>query len=105
MQVGILGLGKMGSLIAQKLIQEGHQIVVWNHAREILEQWRVEKSDSIINRKLQINHTVSEFRDSLLKPRVFWTMLPAGEPTESVLQQISDIAESGDIVIDGGNSH
>lgn len=105
MQVGIVGLGHMGISIGEKLLQEDHQLVVWNSTREILEQWRIEKSDKIITNKLAINHSISEFRESLLKPRVFLTLLPAGEVTEAALQQISAIADTGDVVIDGGNSY
>jgi 6-phosphogluconate dehydrogenase len=105
MQVALLGLGKMGRLIAEKLMAEGHQVVVWNRTKDVIEQFKLTKAQYIVSQKLVISHTVEELRQTLLNPRVFWSMLPAGEPTETLLDEISGIAESGDIVIDGGNAH
>lgn len=104
MQLAILGLGKMGRSIAEKLMTEGHQVVVWNRSQDILEQLRVEKAEFIINQKLTLAHSVVELRTALLKPRIIWSMLPAGEATESVLTEVSQFVEGGDIVIDGGNA-
>ncbi len=104
MQVGILGLGKMGRLIAEKLMRDGHQVVVWNRTRETVEQFRVDKAEFILNQKLVISHSIEELRTTLRKPRVIWSMLPAGEATETTLKEIGNIVEAGDIVIDGGNA-
>lgn len=103
MQVAILGLGKMGRNIADKLMEE-HHVVVWNRSHEPLEKIRLEKSDAIVNQKLSICRTLSEVRETLSKPRVIWSMLPSGEPTESVLQELNEGLDPGDIIIDGGNA-
>jgi 6-phosphogluconate dehydrogenase len=105
MQLAVLGLGKMGRSIAEKLMTEGHQVVVWNRSQDVLEQLRVEKAEFIINQKLTLAHSVVELRTALLKPRVIWTMLPAGEATESVLTEVMQFVEGGDIIIDGGNAN
>ena len=105
MQIAILGLGKMGRNLAEKLMTEGHQVVVWNRSRDVLEQLRTEKSDFILSGKLQIAHSLEELRDTLQRPRVVWSMVPSGEATESVMNQLLEgIVEQNDIVIDGGNS-
>lgn len=105
MQIAILGMGKMGKNIADKLMAEGHHVFVWNRSRDILEKMRVEKASYIVQQKLQIVHTLEELRDTLQKPRIVWMMLPSGEPTETVLQQLQEgIVDHGDIVIDGGNA-
>src|SRR5471030_1454102 len=105
MQIGLLGLGKMGRRIADKLLSEGHEVVVWNRSKEVLEEFKIDKATYIVQQKLQIVHAFEQLRDVLLKPRVFWSMLPAGEATQNVMSQLTDIAEGGDIVIDGGNAH
>jgi 6-phosphogluconate dehydrogenase len=105
MQIAILGMGKMGRNIAEKLMVEGHEVVIWNRSREILDKLRVEKASYIVGQKLQIVHMLEELRNVLAKPRVVWLMLPAGEVTEDVLEQLQNgVVDSGDIVIDGGNA-
>jgi 6-phosphogluconate dehydrogenase len=106
MQIGLLGLGKMGRNIAEKLMKDGHEVVVWNRSHEVLDQLRTEKSQYIISGKLVITRSFEELRSELNKPRIIWSMLPAGEPTSAVMTQLIDeVLESGDIVIDGGNAH
>ena len=106
MQIAILGMGKMGRNIAQKLINEGHSVVVWNRSRDVLEKMRVDYAEAIVQQKFQIVHAISELRDVLQKPRIVWMMLPAGEVTEDALKDLREtVVEQGDIVVDGGNSH
>jgi 6-phosphogluconate dehydrogenase len=91
MKIGILGLGKMGSRIATKLQEEGHEVVAWNRtAKEIV--------------GIKTAETIQDLFTKLAKPRVLWLMLPAGEPTEEVLKTLEKFVEKGDIVIDGGNA-
>ncbi|HWY79049.1 MAG TPA: NADP-dependent phosphogluconate dehydrogenase [Candidatus Sulfotelmatobacter sp.] len=105
MQIAVLGIGKMGKNIAEKLMIAGHEVIVWNRSREVLEKMRVEKASYIVQQKLKIVHLLDELRDTLVKPRIIWLMLPAGETTDDVLQQLQEsIVDHGDIVIDGGNS-
>lgn len=105
MQIAVLGLGKMGKIIAEKLMSDKHEAVVWNRSKEVLEQYRVEKAEFVVNQNLQFAHSIEGLTDKLRKPRVIWSMLPAGEATDSAMQQVSEITEMGDIIIDGGNSH
>jgi 6-phosphogluconate dehydrogenase len=105
MQLAILGLGKMGRNLAEKLMSEGHQVVIWNRSRDVLEQFRTEKSAFIVSQKLQIAHSLEDLRDTLQHPRIVWSMLPAGDPTEGVMTELLEgIVEQGDIVVDGGNA-
>lgn len=105
MQIAILGMGKMGRNIAEKLMVEGHKVVVWNRSRDVVEKMRVEKASYIVEQKLQIIHQLDELRQELVKPRIAWLMLPAGDATEEVLAQLLQGAvDTGDIVIDGGNA-
>lgn len=106
MQIAVLGLGKMGRNIAEKLMRDGHEVVAWNRSHAVLEEMRQKESDYIVSGKLVIAHSIEDLRDKLQKPRLAWLMLPAGEPTESVLNQLLEyeVVEQGDIVIDGGNT-
>jgi 6-phosphogluconate dehydrogenase len=92
MRIGILGLGRMGSRIAQKFYDEGHQVFVWN---------RTPKKISGI----QSARTIEELVSKLSKPRILWLMLPAGEPTQTVIDELSKYLQKGDIMVDGGNAY
>ncbi len=117
MQIAVLGLGKMGGRIVEKLLQEGHEVVVWNRSRETLDRLKVERQDYVANGKLRIADGVGELGEMLSSPafapegatagnaRVFWLMLPAGDATEAILSEVEAIAEPGDIVVDGGNAN
>lgn len=104
MQIAILGLGKMGNAIFEKLLNDGHELVVWNRSTQILDALRTEKANYIVSKKLTIVHSLPELKTVLRKPRVIWSMLPAGEPTETVLTQLNEFVEAGDVIIDGGNA-
>jgi len=105
MQIAILGLGKMGRLIAEKLLTDGHEVIVWNRSKEPLDAIRIEQAEFVVNQKLTIIHAIEELQNFLRKPRVIWSMLPSGEPTESILLQVNQFVEASDIIIDGGNSN
>jgi 6-phosphogluconate dehydrogenase len=106
MKLGFVGLGKMGRRMAVKLFSEKHQLVVWNRSPGPCEVLREEckKLDSKSPR-LDIAETLQGLVKSLVRPRVIWLMLPAGEATESVLGTLSELIEPDDILIDGGNAH
>jgi 6-phosphogluconate dehydrogenase len=105
MQIAVLGLPLMGRLIADKLLADGHEVVVWSNIREPLEQIRTEKAEFVVNQKLTIVHAIEELRNIIRKPRVFWLMQDPGEPTESLLIQLSNMLEAGDVIIDGANAN
>ncbi|HEX7004779.1 MAG TPA: decarboxylating 6-phosphogluconate dehydrogenase [Trueperaceae bacterium] len=96
MEVGIVGLGKMGGNMALRLIRGGHQVLANDldpEAKAHLEE--------------QGGRTVSDLEDlvsALEKPRVAWLMLPAGKITESVVDEILPLLDPGDILVDGANS-
>lgn len=102
MKIGFIGLGKMGNRMVSKLLEEGHEVVVWNRTKE--------KIDDLISEneahKSQITaaDSIKNLMENLEKPRVVWSMLPAGETTQEILDEISKYVQEGDIVIDGGNS-
>src|ERR1035437_1334686 len=91
MKIAILGLGKMGSRIAQKLHDEGHEVIAWNRTPKEIEG--IEFVENIQNLALKLQ-----------TPRVIWLMLPAGEVTDETLAEVEKFVEKGDIVVDGGNA-
>jgi 6-phosphogluconate dehydrogenase len=104
MEIGFVGLGKMGSRMARKLLIEKQNIVVWNRSHTPVENLLEECQRDNINQP-EVANTLASLVEKLKKPRVIWTMLPAGEATESVLETLSHMVDPNDILIDGGNSY
>ena len=116
MQIGFVGLGKMGGNMVRKLLQEGHNVVVWNRspepAQEIKNQIAKSKNTRLAealakrsNQNLKIANTIQDLVQLLKQPRVVWLMLPAGSATQTLLDEVSKFLEPEDIIIDGGNAH
>jgi 6-phosphogluconate dehydrogenase len=96
MQIGVIGLGRMGGNITRRLMQKGHQVVVYDHdAKAVAELSRAGATGAT-----GLDGLVQELR----APRVVWVMLPAGKITEDVIGQLGRLLEAGDVVIDGGNT-
>ncbi|KGI86352.1 6-phosphogluconate dehydrogenase [Exiguobacterium mexicanum] len=93
MQIGLIGLGKMGYNLALNLSDHGHNVVGTDAGN-------VEATS-----KFEIVPTLEDVINSLETPRVVWAMVPAGDITETVLAELLEKLEPGDIVIDGGNSN
>lgn len=105
MTLGFVGLGKMGNRMVSKLLEEGHEVVVWNRTKEKIEDLRLKIKDETQKNNLVAAESVKDLIGQLEKPRVVWLMLPAGEATEEILKQVEDDVDEGDIVVDGGNAH
>jgi 6-phosphogluconate dehydrogenase len=97
MKLAMFGLGKMGYNLALNLIDHGHEVVTYDVNKE--------QVDNIAKEGGIEAYSVKEVVEKLDKPRVVWVMVPAGEITESVLKELSENLEAGDIIIDGGNSN
>jgi 6-phosphogluconate dehydrogenase len=97
MQLGVIGLGRMGANIVRRLLHNGHDCVVFNRSPEKVKQLTAEGAKGA--------YTLDEFVSQLVKPRAVWLMVPAGEPTEQIVKELAQRLEPGDILIDGGNSY
>jgi len=96
MQLGIIGLGRMGGNIARRLMANGHSCVVYDTKKSAVEELANEGASGASD--------LSNFTAQLQKPRAVWIMLPAGEITENTIVELSALLQPGDVVIDGGNS-
>lgn len=107
MKIGFLGLGKMGSRMVEKILLDGHEVIAWNRSEEAglnLES-RIRKQEASVLGKLHVVKTIIDLIKYLEKPRIIWLMLPAGEATQAVLDEVEKHIQSGDILIDGGNAN
>ncbi len=97
MELAIVGLGRMGSNMARRLLRGGHRVVVHNRSPEPIRLLAAEGAVPA--------YTPEETVSALLKPRVIWLMVPAGDATEQMLQRFASLLEEGDILVDGGNAY
>ena len=97
MQVGMVGLGRMGANMARRLMRGGHACVVFDR--------NPPKVKGLASEGAVGSASLPEFVGKLTQPRVAWVMVPAGDPTEQTVLALADTMESGDIIIDGGNSY
>ncbi|GAB3210666.1 6-phosphogluconate dehydrogenase (decarboxylating) [Marinactinospora thermotolerans DSM 45154] len=88
MQLGLIGLGKMGGNMATRLREKGHDVIGFDYNPEVRDV------DSL-----------AELVQRLEAPRIVWLMVPAGEPTAATIRELSGLLEAGDLIIEGGNSH
>jgi 6-phosphogluconate dehydrogenase len=96
MQLGMIGLGRMGANMARRLMRGGHHCVVYDRSPDTVAALVADGARGCDSLKALV--------DSLAKPRAVWVMVPAGAPTESTVAELGELLESGDTVIDGGNS-
>ena len=97
MQIGMVGLGKMGGNMSRRLTRGGHEIVAFD-----LDATKVAELEA---EGMKGATELGRFVEQLAKPRVAWLMVPAGEPTEGMVNKLAELFEPGDILIDGGNSN
>ncbi len=97
MKIGILGLGRMGYNLTLNLMDNGHEVVVYNRSKEKVED--IEKNGAIGS------YSLKEFSEKLGKNKVVWLMVPSGDALEEVMKNMLPYMKEGDIMIDGGNSY
>ena len=96
MKLAMIGLGRMGANIARRLMKGGHEVVAFDRDAKAVETLAGEGAVAA--------HSLEEVAKAMASPRIFWVMLPAGDPTEKTIETLIGLAEEGDIVIDGGNT-
>jgi 6-phosphogluconate dehydrogenase len=98
MQLGMIGLGRMGANIVRRVVNDGHECVVYDHSADAVKATAGEDGITGVS-------SLQELAEKLKAPRVVWVMVPAGTITTGVIEQLAKTLDSGDIVIDGGNTY
>jgi 6-phosphogluconate dehydrogenase len=96
MQLGMIGLGRMGGNIVRRLMKHGHSAVVYDKDPKAVAALAAEGATG--------GSSLQEFVAKLERPRTAWVMLPAGKITETTIDELTKWMEAGDVIIDGGNS-
>jgi 6-phosphogluconate dehydrogenase len=97
MQIGMIGLGRMGGNMVRRLLRGGHECVVYDLSANAIAELVAEGASGA--------GTLDEFVQRLQPPRTAWIMVPAGDPTEGMVQELGQRMEKGDAIVDGGNSY
>ena len=98
MQIGFVGLGKMGGNMVRRILRDSdHEVVGYNLHREVTDALAQETG-------MQAAGTLEELVQKLEPPRSIWLMVPSGAPTQQTIQELHELLDKGDLIIDGGNS-
>ena len=97
MRIGMIGLGKMGANMTERLMAGGHEVVAFD--------LNAAARDAVAAKGAVPAASLKEFVDQLAAPRAAWVMVPAGEATNSTIDELATHFEEGDVIIDGGNSN
>jgi 6-phosphogluconate dehydrogenase len=97
MELGIVGLGRMGANMARRLMRDGHRIVAYDVNADAVSELAGEGADGA--------SSLQELASKLSAPRAVWVMVPSGEITEKTVEDVAAALEAGDAIVDGGNSY
>ena len=97
MQLGMVGLGRMGAGIVRRLMRDGHHCVGYDVSPDAVKALEADGATG--------SSSLEEFAAKLEKPRAAWVMVPAGDITSKTIAALGEVLEPGDTIIDGGNSH
>lgn len=97
MQIGFIGLGKMGAFMVERLLKDGHEVVVYNRTPEKTKE--IEKKGAIGT------YSLEELVDKLTGQKLVWMMIPSGDTVTELIDSLVPLLSKGDILVDGGNSY
>ena len=97
MELGMIGLGRMGGNMTVRLLQKGHRVVVYDRSEESV--------NACVSEGAAGSTSLEDLVSQLSAPRAVWVMVPAGDPTEQTINAIAELLSPGDSIIDGGNSN
>jgi len=97
MELGFVGLGRMGFNMTLRLVQGGHRVVAWNRSSD--------KVQEAVSHGAVAGVSIPELVKSLAAPRIVWVMLPAGQATDDMIDQLTPLLGKGDLIVDGGNTN
>ena len=97
MRLGMIGLGRMGGNMSERLMKGGHEVVVFDRAQAAVDKYAGLGATPA--------HSLAEVTSKLKAPRVVWIMVPAGKPVDDTIAELEREMSKGDVIIDGGNSN
>ncbi len=97
MELGMIGLGRMGANMAERLLRGGHRVVVHNRSPEPVER--------LVEEGAAGAHSVAALVEQLGQPRAIWLMVPAGDPVDQTIATLRPLLAEDDLIVDGGNSY
>jgi 6-phosphogluconate dehydrogenase len=97
MQLGMVGLGRMGANLVRRVVRAGHECVVFDRDPDAVA--------ALTGEGITGAGSLAELAEALAPPRVVWVMVPAGAPTNAVIERLAGMLADGDIVVDGGNTY
>ncbi len=97
MELGMIGLGRMGANMSERLMRGGHRVISYDRSAEAIQR--------VVDKGAVGAHSLADFVKQLTPPRAIWLMVPSGDPVDQTLEQLLPLLVEGDILIDGGNSN
>src|ERR1051326_4289038 len=98
MEIGMIGLGRMGGNMVLRLLRKQHRAIGFDRSEDAIKGVQAQGAVGAT--------TLEELSSAFTqKPRIFWVMLPAGKPTSDTIRQLTQLGEKGDIIVDGGNTN
>jgi 6-phosphogluconate dehydrogenase len=97
MELGMIGLGRMGANMTERLVLGGHRVVSYDRSAEAIQH--------VVDKGAVGAHSLADFIRQLSLPRAIWLMVPSGDPVDQTIEQLRPNLAKGDVIIDGGNSN
>jgi 6-phosphogluconate dehydrogenase len=97
MELGMIGLGRMGANMSERLIRGGHRVITYDRSPEAIQR--------VVDKGAAGARSLADFAKQLSLPRAIWLMVPSGDPVDQTIEQLLPLLAKGDILIDGGNSN
>ena len=97
MELGMIGLGRMGANMTERLVLGGHKVITYDRSAEAIQR--------VVGKGAVGAHSLADFVKQLSLPRAVWLMVPSGDPVDQTMDQLLPSLAKGDIIIDGGNSN
>jgi 6-phosphogluconate dehydrogenase len=97
MELGMIGLGRMGASMTERLVRGGHRVISYDRSAEAIQR--------VVDKGAIGAHSLADFVKQLTLPRAIWLMVPSGDPVDQTIEQLLPSLTNGDILVDGGNSN
>ena len=97
MELGMIGLGRMGANMTERLVLDGHRIISYDRSPEAIQR--------VVDKGAVGSRSLADFVQQLSQPRAAWLMVPSGDPVDQTIEQLLPQLAKGDVIIDGGNSY